>query len=267
VVINVVEHVHRIHPQSAMISQGRNLFDHYKLQIDKACSDLACKFDLYDSWGRPRNAFIIKTLMKYTCAGCIAKVFKQSCLRMDVDAIYKENHRLAVNILTERLQHHLRLNGFNIMVKDEVKGEYGRIDVLVRPISCGVLVKSRGTEIIMEVKTGKSLSYGQIFRYLLERPNAILIVWRVKMRQIITINRGIKMHLIPALAEMLIYRSARLLGEGKPSCRHNPLDEKIYIVRNPQETISDFLSALLETLPKITEMVLEHLESLREPSR
>ncbi len=241
-------------------SEVQDIVD-YRSQLDKLCSDIADAFDLYDSKNRPRKAFILNTLMKYSCLGCIAKVFKQPYQWNDVNAIYRENHRLAVNILSEHLQNHLNAKGFNVLVQDEVEGDYGRVDVLITPISCGMLVKFRGTEIIIEVKTGKSLSYDQVFKYLLERPDATILVWRVIMNQIFTIEREKISYLLQAYTEMLTRRGNKLLNNRSSVCKHNPLDERTSIIMNPQEAIDEFLSSLLETLPKIIETVLKLLEN------
>jgi len=234
-----------------------------KSQLDKLCSDIADAFNLYDSRSRPRKAFILNTLMKYSCVGCIARVFKQPYQWNEVDAIYRENHRLAVNLLSEYLQNRLNAKGFKVLVQDEVEGDYGRVDVLITPISCGMLVKFRGTEIIIEVKTGKSLSYDQIFKYLLERPDATMIVWRIKMRQIFKIDQERMCQILPVYVKAIINRGSRLLSEEKRVlCSHNPVKVDPYIITTPQEVIGDFLSALTETLPDVIEAVLEVLKSL-----
>jgi len=239
------------------------LSDYLRSRINDLCSDIAAKFSVYDLGGRPRKAFIIDTLMKYSCIECITKIFTQQYKHKgDIDAIYKENHRLAVNLLTEHLQHCLSEEGFKISVQDEVEGDYGRVDVLLRPTNSGVFLKYKGIEIIVEIKTGKGLSYDQIFRYLIDRPNATIIVWRVMMRQIVTIDQKRTNQLLPAYLETIIRRGTRLLdGDKVTQCGHNHTNEKPYVIENPEELLNNFASALSETMPKVIDTILQMLKT------
>jgi len=242
--------------------EDHNALKHLKSQLEDLCSDIAAKFNLYDKRGKPRNAFILDTLMRYSCLGCIVKVFTKPPKWKDIDAIYTENHKLAVNLLTERLQHQLNKEGFNALVQDEVEDNYGRVDILIRPINSGVLLRFRESEIIIEVKTGKGLSYAQIFRYLIDKPNATMIVWRIKMRQIFTIDQKRTGQLLQAYMETIIRRATRLLSDNEITpCNHNPADDKQFTIKNPQELIDEFISALIETLPRIVEEVMQVLKS------
>jgi len=246
-------------------SADYDTLDYLRSQIDDLCSDVVTKFNLYDSTGRPRNAFVLNALTKHSCIGCIINVFTQPYKWIDVDAIYKENHRLAVNLLTEQLQHRLGEEGFNSIVQGEVEGDYGRVDVLIRPISCGVLLRYRGSEIIIEVKTGKGLSYDQIFKYLIDWPNATVIVWRVMMRQILTIDQKTINQFLLTYLETIIQRGSRLLnGDKITPCNHNYINEKPYVIKNPQELINDFLLVLTETLPNIIDTILQKLKTINQ---
>lgn len=52
-------------------------FDHGRCALDDVCLKLAEKFKLYASNGEPRRAFILGTLLNYSCRGCAVKVFAQ----------------------------------------------------------------------------------------------------------------------------------------------------------------------------------------------
>jgi len=111
-------------------------FDHLRCAINSLCEELAEKFGLYTSRGEPRRAFILDTLMRYSCHGCIVKVLTQQRIDDRADRLFLENHRLAVGLLVEGLRRRLR-DGFKI--EEEVKGEYGRPDIVVKPTSTGVI--------------------------------------------------------------------------------------------------------------------------------
>jgi len=237
--------------------------DFLRSQIDDLCLKIVTKFNLYDSTGRPRNAFVLNALTKYSCIGCLVNTFTQPYKWVDVDAIYKENHRLAVNLLTEQLQYRLGKEGFNSVVQDEVEGDYGRVDVLIRQISCGVLLTYNGAQFIVEVKTGKGLSYDQIFRYLIDWPNATLIVWRVIMRQIITLDQKAVSPFLLTYLETILQRGTRLLnGDKITPCNHNYTNEKPYVIRDPQGLINEFLLVLTETLPNIIDTIVQQLKDI-----
>ena len=235
-------------------------FQYLRWWLDQVCHRIAAKFNIYNSKGKPRKAFIIDTLMKYSCPGCIVKALTTHVSHEYVDDIFRENHRLAVNLLVERLRQRLTVNGSKsayAYVQGEVPGEYGRVDVLVKPISCGVLVKLKNVRVIVEVKTGKSFSYIQLFRYLIQNPNSVIVVWRVKMRQIFVLD-GRKMcvrALLLALMETAINRGLYILNMKNEQCSHNPINSKKYEVENPQQLIDDFTDGLMQTLDHVVNVI------------
>lgn len=195
----------------------------------------------------------------------MTSLFTQPYRWAEVDAIYKENHRLAVNLLTEQLRYRLNKEGLNTIVEDEVEGHYGRVDVLIKQISSGVLLTYNGFQFIVEVKTGKGLSYDQILRYLVDWPNATLIVWRVTMRQIITLEQKAVSSFLQTYLETILQRGTRLLnGDKITPCNHNFTNEKPYVIKDPQGLINEFLLVLNETLPNVIEAIIQKLKAIRQ---
>ena len=91
------------------------------------------KFKLVDWYGKPRKAFILNTLMNTSCICCVSKIFSNKRKNGGVDSIYSENHKLAVDLLIDNLQHQLKVEGFKLQSNDEVDNEYGRADILLEP--------------------------------------------------------------------------------------------------------------------------------------
>ena len=232
-----------------------DLFEYLRYSLDELCSEIAKKYGLYDSHGRPRKAFVLDALLKYSCYGCINKVFTQLRKTDSIDKLFLQNHKLAVNLLVEQLRHHLKAAGFK--VEEEVRGEYGRVDVIIKPTSTGVIVEIGNTiEIIIEVKTGASFTYAQLFRYLIERPNAVIVVWRVTQRQLFILNgRRLRGLLLMVMQAALNRGFAILNGEIEP-CSHNPVNAKPYRIEDAQEIVDKFLSSLTKTLPNVVDAVL-----------
>jgi CRISPR/Cas system-associated exonuclease Cas4 (RecB family) len=244
---------------SAISSEDRDKLDYLKSRLDDLCADIAAKFSIYDSRDKPRKAFILDTLMKYTCAGCIIQALARPYEnRADIDALYRENHRLAVNMLTQYLQFRLKEEGFNVV--DECEGEFGRVDVLVKPTNIGVSLQVKNKEVIIEVKTGRSLSYNQIFRYLFERPDATVIIWRVIMRQILVIRHEQTIHVLFTYMENTIRRAETLLNKDEAKrCAHDYFG-KSYPIKNLQKLVDDFMAALID-MARVGDAVLQVLLS------
>ena len=242
---------------------NNEIFEYLRGYLDEVCSSIAEKYGLYDSHGRPRKAFVLDTLLKYSCYGCINKVFTQPRKTDSIDKLFLQNHKLAVNLLVEQLRHHLKAAGFK--VEEEVRGEYGRVDVIIKPTSTGVIVEIGNTiEIIIEVKTGASFTYAQLFRYILERPNAVLVLWRVTQRQIIVIDGGKIRGLLLMVMEAALNRGTAILNGDYEECSHNPVRNEPYVIEDAQRLVDDFLSALAETVPRVVETVLRIMRSRLE---
>ena len=227
----------------------------FKNLLDDVCEKIARAFNLFDSRGHPRKALILTELLKHSCLGCIAKNLMQLSKDRYIDAIYLENHRFALNLLTERLRNFPNIHS-KVHLQNEVLGEYGRVDLLI---------KSGDLQVIVEVKTGKSFSYTQIFKYLIERPHATIVVWRVMMHQILSI-RGIEcFDLTLACMDMAIRRGLALLNASQiPLCNHRPLKRKGNNAEKPQEVVEGFMQAMVDDLPKVIRVILCEIESLKQ---
>lgn len=236
-----------------------NMLEYLRACLDDACTRLAAKFNLFDCAGRPRKAFIADKLFRFHCTGCLWKVFTQTRACNDgVDALYREMHGLAVNLLTGALTQLATGEGFNVYC--EKADEYGRTDVVVKPAGFGVVVEANGGCVVVEVKTGKSLSFAQLFRYLLQRPNAVLVVWRVGKRQVFALKGGKLQTLLYMYISSAISRGLRLLKGEVVECHHNLNFDKSAVVSDPQRLLDDFFEGLAEGLPRAVSAVVKALK-------
>ena len=242
-----------------------NFFDYLRYALDDLCCELAEKFNLYTYRGEPRRAFILDTLLSYSCRGCIIKVFTHQRKGDKADALYAQNHRLAVNLLVEELRSILKNEGLTYKVEEEAKGVYGRSDIVVQATATGIIIEvAKALEIVVEVKTGAGFTYTQIFRYLIERPNAVLVLWRVTKRQIIVIDGGKIRGLLLMVMEAALNRGIAILNGEYAECSHNPVRNEPYVIEDAQRLVDDFLSALAETIPSVVETVLGIIRSRLE---
>ncbi len=233
-----------------------------KQEIEKLSADIAKKFKLFDWHGRPRKAFILNTLMNNSCVYCISKILSNKRKNGGVDSIYSENHKLAVGLLMEKLQYQLKVEGFNLQSNDEVNNEYGRADIFLEPTFTGLQVNLNGSKIIIEVKTGKGISYSQLFRYLIGEPEtSMIIVWRVLMGQTFALIREDVKDIIISYMNMILSRGEKLLEEKIQQCTHRTPYYSIYIIKNPQKVINDFTDALSENLPKAVDNILHIIKT------
>ncbi|MGQ9691458.1 MAG: hypothetical protein ACUVQY_09410 [Thermoproteota archaeon] len=235
---------------------AEDLLYYLRNRLDNVCEKIAERFSLYDVRGRPRKAYIVDVLTRYVCPCCAFRALTQSPERFEVDVLFRENHDLAVNLLVHALSSALK-GGNSLSVQGEVSGEYGRLDVLVTRLSGGLLLVSSGTaEVIVEVKTNMSFSLKQVLRYLLERPSVTAIVWRVRKRHMLVIDGRRYRHLITLFATAAIQQGLAILNGEFKECGHNQPKNTPYMVHNPQEILDDFLTCMVEELPKVVNMVL-----------
>lgn len=226
--------------------------------LDKICEKIAEKFNLYDSHGRARKALIMDALMKYGCYGCIIKVLTEQ-KDSRADAIYIENHALAVNLLIEMLRYKFNVNNLPLNVLGEFNGNFGRMDIVIIPTTSGVILESKNREVIVEVKTGKTFSYAQLFRYLFGKPNAIIILWRVIERQVIVLEGKKLQNLLMLCVAVAIHRGLSILNVPNATCNHHLNCNKRAAINDPQKLVEDFMENLQKGLSKIVETVLSLL--------
>lgn len=226
--------------------------------LDEVCKKIAEKYQLYDQRRRAREAFILDALMRFDCYGCIVNTLTEMPGNDKIDAIYSQNHALATNLLVETLRYYLNVNGLPVSVISELEGGFGRIDVAVIPTRTGVILELDGEVIIIEIKTGESFSYSQLLRYMLEKPAAILVLWRVTEDQVIVLKGEELRRLLIFYAMAALHRGLSILKGIDATCNHNKAHGKAP-VKNPQEVVDKFLKALQDGLPKVVETVFKLL--------
>ena len=236
-------------------------FKYLKSSLDHVCSEIAKRFNFCLPNGEPRTAAIIDILASSPCIGCIVEKLKQRH-RPNIDSVYLENHKLAVGILVERLQSFLAERGYKVSVLPEAKLEHGTTDVLIAPTRYGVNLQHNEKKIIIEVKTGKSLSYSQLFRYLLDISNATLVLWRIKKHQVAVLRRKSLQPMLQAFMEMCILRGKRVLDAKTVKCQISAAPKNFTLSSKEfEDTFNDFTEALMKTLPIVLKTVLREIES------
>jgi hypothetical protein len=203
-------------------------------------------------------------LANSTCIACIARKLSGQ-VTANVDALYRECHRLAVNMLVEELYNLLSRMGYTVMISSETKIEYGKVDVIITITNYGINLRSNTNELMVEVKTGISLSLSQLFRYLINKRGNTIIVWRIRKRQVLIFNIQDFEPLLIEFMKMCIMRGSRLLSSLEtPQCEHTkrldwqPTQEEL------QNMFQDFAKAVTETLPYILKAILERLDIKKE---
>lgn len=234
---------------------AENLWD----SLEQVCSQVAQRFNLYSSNGKPRKATIISVIANFSCLACIVEKLSGSATASRVDALYTECHKLAVNILVEELYALLKVMGCNVLISTETESEYGKADVTITITNYGINLKHDENELLVEVKTGNSLSLCQIFRCLMDKRSNTILVWRVRRRQILLFNAE---HIKPLLMEfmrMVYLRGTRLLSFTQSTCQHEQRPDYQPTREVLQKMFHDFAEALIETLPYILEAITERL--------
>ena len=227
--------------------------------LDQVCSQVAQRFSLYSSNGKPRKATILAIIAKSSCIGCIAKKLSAQAMANHVDAIYLECHRLAVNVLVEELYNLLRGMGYNVRISTETELEYGKADVTITITNYGITLRCNASELLVEVKTGRSLSLCQLFRYLIDKRGNTIVVWRVRRRQILVFDTEDIKPLLMEFMRMICLRGTRLLSSPHLTCQHTQRPDYQPTQEALQEMFQDFAEALTETLPNVLEAVTERL--------
>jgi len=236
-------------------------FEKLRTLLDQVSCEIASKFGLRDPNGNPRKATIIDAIANSACVGCITRKLSNNVRFRRIDALYKECHQLAVNILVEELYDMLNGMGYTVSISSEAKMEYGRADVLIKLTNYGVNLHYGANGLLIEVKTGFSLSLSQLFRYLLDERGRTLVVWRVRRRQVLVFDGNELKPLLMEFMKTCIMRGARLLASSEPtSCEHlNQHNRWSPTQKELQEFLQDFAATLVETMPHVVEIVIEKL--------
>lgn len=235
--------------------------DSVKKHFDEMCLKVAEAYNLFYSNGKPQKARIIEILTKTSCTSCLDKMLRKTS-KSTIDSFYSECHALTINLLIEELHSKLVERGYKVSITSEDnKGGYGKIDVLLIPNHTGINLHFNKKQIAVEVKTGQSFALPQLFRYLLDNEDRILLLWRVKNRQILSFEGPKLKPLITQFMKMVVSRSQRVITNKEISCEH-PLSERNWSPSQEQlqEAFSDFSKGIIETLPVIVETALTMLD-------
>ncbi|MEM2145125.1 MAG: hypothetical protein QW279_07175, partial [Candidatus Jordarchaeaceae archaeon] len=142
----------------------------------------------------------------------------------------------------------------------EAELQYGKVDILITVTNYGLSLKNSAKELLVEIKTGNSLSLTQIFRYLMNSRSETIIVWRIRKRQALVFNVNEIKPLLTEFMRMLCLRGIRLLSTQQiQPCQHQqehchqPKQEEL------EEMFRDFSKALIETLPSILQIIIGKL--------
>jgi len=248
---------------SVNVSSKTDELRYFKNSLTKICLKLAQRFNLYSANGEPRKAFIIDALSGSTCLACIAQKLSASLNTRSVDDFYSECHKLAINCLIEELCRILAEMNYKVAVLSEARLEYGKADIILRITKHGINLMCETKNLLVEVKTGNSLSFSQLFRYFLDGRNDSIVIWRVRRRQVLVFNLQKIKPLLAEFVRMICLRAERLLSsEQMPSCQHakdmsyQPSQEEL------QQAFEDFSEALVETLPMVLDIILKQLEMI-----
>jgi hypothetical protein len=233
-----------------------DLLSYLRSSLDEVCGKIAEKYGVYSVTGRARKTYVFDVLTRYTCPGCVVKSLTQMSVRPEVDAIFRENHDLAVSLLVQALRN---LSSGGLAVNGEVDCGLGRLDVLVKRLNGGLLqVQASGHELIVEIKTNMGFGMKQALRYLVERPDATAIIWRVRKRQILVIDGRKHRWLLIAYIAAALQQGLTILNEDFTTCDHDFTD-KPFEVNDPQGFLDDFLTSLIDGLPKVVDAVMQLL--------
>ncbi|MEM3765865.1 MAG: hypothetical protein QXU46_02415 [Candidatus Bathyarchaeia archaeon] len=231
-----------------------------KKQLEEICSEIALRYNLSHKSGKPRKSTIIEVIAKSPCLACVTKKLSGQSAASDVEALYKECHKLAVNVLVEELYYLLNQMNYKVLISTEAELQYGKVDILITVTNYGLSLKNSAKELLVEVKTGNSFSLTQIFRYLLDSKSEDIIVWRIRKRQVLVFNVNEIKPLLTEFTRMLCLRGIRLLSSQQiQPCQHElqrchqPKQEEL------EEMFRDFSKALIETLPSILQIIIEKL--------
>ena len=235
-------------------------FESLRNLLHQICSQIAQRFGLYTPIGKPHKATIIDTIANSTCLACIAKRLSGQATVNHVDALYRECHRLAVSVLVEELYNLLSGMGYKVMISTEAELEYGKADVIITITRYGINLKCDANELLVEVKTGISLSLSQLFRYLLAERGSTIVAWRIRRRQVLIFDIQDLKPLLIEFMKMCILRGSRLLSSPQPpTCQHTPRSNWQPTQEELQNMFQDFAKAIIETIPHVLKAILQRL--------
>jgi hypothetical protein len=150
--------------------------------------------------------------------------------------------------------------GYKVIVSTEVQLEYGKADVIITTTKSGINLKCDANELLVEVKTGASLSLSQLFRYFLDEQSNMIVVWRVRRRQVLVFEAQRINLLLTEFMRIICLRANRLLSSPQlQTCQHIP--QSNYQPRGEElgKMFQDYSDAVIETLPCVLQIIIEKL--------
>jgi len=235
-------------------------YEKTRMLFEGVCLEIAKRYNLYYKDGTPRRAKIIEVIARTTCSACMDRDLEKDVSNR-VDDFYKECHSQACNILVEELYHRFTSMGLTAQISTEKATQYCKTDVLILLNGHGVSLLNNGKEVAVEIKTGYSLSLSQLYRYMLEKPDRDLVLWRIRNRQVLTFEGTSLKPLLIQFMRMFVLRANRLSKDTETPCEHSfqnrnwsPSQQQL------QEAFSDFAHSVIETLPSVVETIVKMLE-------
>ena len=247
----------------------------YKDRLLAFCGEVAELLGLKDGRGIPRVKRVLGVLSDEDCLGCIYRrlvLSKNNSNNDRADGIYRENHRYVLETVCRRLTRFLREKGYTVNVSVEEEMAYSTPDLIITIIPNGrnIEVRINGElTFLIEVKTGDSLNYPQLVRQLIDKPNAILVLLRIKdetCKARILHPWEIK-DFIESEIENLVFKAEELLGRLKsgqmPTCNHKPNNkQKTLPPKNLEENLKELAKNTEEAIRQLEEKILEEIEKL-----
>jgi hypothetical protein len=245
-----------------MTEKGENKLSDWSEMIDYldySCCKIAEKYNLF--WKKqPRKGMIIEILAKNSCTSCLDRALKTENNER-IDEMYSEIHQLGCSFLIEELYSKLVNCGHKVNISAEEPLKFGKADVFIVPIYAGLALRTKEKEIVVEVKSGFSLSLPQVLRYLIDTKNRTLVLWRIKNKQIIVLKRLEITPLLMQFVRMVVSRAERLLSSTNIQCKH-ACNHKVWSPNSQQiqQNFSEFAESVVKSLPDIVEKILEIID-------
>jgi len=234
-------------------------YEKVRTVFDSLCLEIAKRYNLYYSNGKPRRAGIIEVIARTACSACIDRKLKKNESN-HVDALYKEFHQQACNILVEELYNRFNKLGLIVAISTEKQIQYCKADVFIFFNGHNVDLLKDQKEVAVEIKTGLSMSMTQLLRYLLDKPDRDLILWRIRNKQVLIFGGAKLRPLLTQFMKMFIQRANRLLASTEASCDHNFWDGNWSPTQQQlQEAFSDFAEAVVRSLPNVVDTIISIL--------
>jgi hypothetical protein len=188
------------------------------------------------------------------------------------DQIYREKHDLAESKLIERLKNALTSVG-TVIVSKELRKNLGTYDILISRGNPLKIIPKVGSQVIVEMKTGLSLSLTQLERYF--EPGAVLFVIRIATQQVIRLEASRYEKMLSASTLDLAEKLKRILKHNAiivPGlhCSGCPVQDCQYyapytspaILRTPRDIqgeLDQFLRNLYPTIESAVKQIVREL--------